>query len=86
MLQPRPLGRSSSRIGKVARPVEGLGGGAAQNYFLTGDHDRLVRGAVAAHLNVEFQLGLRLDSLGGLVLGAQPKTTSSLAVARSGRR
>ena len=57
----------------------GAGGEAA------GPVERLGGSPIAAHRHVEAHLRLRLRRLGRLVLGAQPKTTSSLAIARSGR-
>ena len=48
--------------------------------------ERFRRRSIAADVKVEIEFGLRLDRLGGLVRGAQPKTTSSLALAQSGRR
>jgi len=50
-----------------------------------GPVEQLGGSPIAAHRHVEAHLRLRLRRLGRLVLGAQPKTTSSLAIARSGR-
>ncbi len=55
--------------------ANGLGTGLQ----VTGPVERFRRRSIAAELDVEVEFGLRLDGLGGLVLGAQPKTTSSLA-------
>jgi hypothetical protein len=63
--QPRPLGRTSSRTGKVAGPVEGLGGGSRQGAGLRPFH---------------LQFYFCFDGLGGLVFGVRSKTTSSLTI------